>query len=158
MMNNSVKLVLIAVLLLGGMWGEKAVTFIKNNVPAIIDDTNKTTIPDPDIAHQALIQPLREMKIDPKDAAEIRDFFWQLSQIIRHEPELNKPTEQFRKFNMVAGGLNFAGLEMKNKYPDLGEAIDKIIMDAIGKEDVPLDGTKREALYTILHAIAWSMK
>ena len=157
-MNNSVKLVLMAVLLLGGMWGEKAVTFIKNNVPAIIDDTDKRTIPDPDAAHQALIQPLREMEVDPEDAAEIRDFFWQLSQIIRHEPELIKTTEQFRKFNMIAGGLNFAGLEMKNKYPDLGEAIDKIIMDAIGKEDVPLDDTKRETLYTILHAIAWSMK
>ena len=157
-MNNSVKLVLMAVLLLGGMWGEKAVTFIKNNVPAIIDDTDKRTIPDPDAAHQALIQPLREMGVDPEDAAEIRDFFWQLSQIIRHEPELIKTTEQFRKFNMIAGGLNFAGLEMKNKYPDLGEAIDKIIMDAIGKEDVPLDDTKRETLYKILHAIAWSMK
>ena len=156
-MNNSVKLILIAILLLGGMWGEGAVTFIKNNVPAIIFNTDKTTIPDPDIAHQALTKPLREMEIDPKDASEIRDFFWQLSQIIRHEPELIKTTEQFRAFNMVAGGLNFAGLEMKNKYPDLGEAIDKIIMDAIGKEDVPLDDTKRENLYSILHAIAWSM-
>jgi hypothetical protein len=157
-MNNSVKLILIAILLLGGMWGERAVTFIKNNVPAILYNTDKTTIPDPDIAYQALTKPLREMEIDPKDASEIRDFFWQLSQIIRHEPELIKTTEQFRAFNVVAGGLNFAGLEMKDKYPDLGEAIDKIIMDAIGKEDVPLDGTKREALYTILHAIAWSMK
>ena len=157
-MNNSVKLVLIAVLLLGGMWGERAVTFIKDNVPAIIDNTDKTTIPDPDIAYQALTKPLREMEIDPEDASEIRDFFWQLSQIIRHEPELIKTTEQFREFNMVAGSLNFAGLEMKDKYPELGEAIDKIIMDAIGKEDVPLDDTKRETLYTILHAIAWSMK
>jgi hypothetical protein len=157
-MNDSVKLVLIAVLLLGGMWGEKAVTFIKKNVPAISDNTDKTTIPDPDIAYQALTKPLREMEIDPKDASEIRDFFWQLSQIIRHEPELIKTTEQFRKFNMVAGSLNFAGLEMKDKYPDLGEAIDKIIMDTIGKEDVPLDDTKRKSLYTILHAIAWSMK
>ena len=43
--------------------------------------------------------------------------------------------------------------------PDtVGEAIDDIIMDALGKEDVPLDSKKREALYNVLHAIAWSMQ
>ena len=81
-----------------------------------------------------------------------------MSQIIQHEPKLIKTTGQFREFNIIAGGLNFAGLEMKNKYPDLGEAIDSIIMDSIGKEDVPLDDKRREVLYNVLHAIAWSMQ
>ena len=158
-MSDSVKLFLIAVLLIGGLWGERIQSFVKNNMPAIIvDDTNNTTIPEPDLAYKTLVGPLREMQVEPKDAVEIRDFFWQLSQIIQHEPKLIKTTGQFREFNVIAGGLNFAGLEMKNKYPDLGEAIDSIIMDSIGKEDAPLDDKRREVLYNVLHAIAWSMQ
>ena len=156
-MSNSVKLFLIAVLLIGGLWGENIRELVKDNID-VIDESHKTTIPEPSTGYRSLVQPLREMDIDSKDASQIRDFFWQLSQIVQNEPNIIKTTGQFREFNKVSGGLNFAGLEMKNKYPDLGEAIDDIIMDALGKEDVPLDSKKREALYNVLHAIAWSMQ
>ena len=158
-MSNSVKLFLIVVLLIGGLWGENIREFVNNNIPAIaVDDAKNTTIPEPDLAYKTLVKPLQEMQVEPKDAIEIRDFFWQLSQIVQHEPKLIETTGQFRKFNIIAGGLNFAGLEMKNKYPDLGETIDSIIMDAIGKEDVALDDKRREVLFNVLHAIAWSMQ
>jgi hypothetical protein len=158
-MSNNIKLVLVIALLVGGIWGGQIIEFVKNNIPAVVvDDTNNTAIPKPNIAYQTLVEPLRQMEIDKKDAVEIRDFFWQLSQMIQHEPGFIKTTAQFREFNMVAGGLNFAGLEMKNKYPDLGEAIDSIIMDSIGKQNVPLDDDKRAKLYKTLHAIAWSVQ
>ena len=158
-MSNNIKLVLVIALLIGGMWGKQIVELVKDNIPTIvIDDTNRTDIPKPNVEYQTLVEPLSQMEIDKKDAVEIRDFFWQLSQMIQHEPGLIKTTAQFREFNMVAGGLNFAGLEMKNKYPDLGEAIDSIIMDSIGKENVPLDDDKRAKLYKTLHAIAWSVQ
>ena len=60
-------------------------------------------------------------------------------------------------FNKTSGGLNFSGLEMKNKYEKLGENIDMVIAATIGLENVPMTAEVRKNLCDCLDAIAWSV-
>jgi hypothetical protein len=96
------------------------------------------------------------MDIAREDAVEISAFFTELADVVKNDPGFVKTTGVFREFNMTAGGLNFAGTDLKNKYPDLGEEIDAAIIASIGIESVPLDANKRGELVKCLKAIAWA--
>ena len=98
-----------------------------------------------------------DLDIPNSDASQIHDFFVQLADVVLHDDGLIATTGQFREFNRVAGGLNFGGLEMKNKYPDLGEEIDDLIMQALGPENSGMDASKRSKLVRTLNAIAWAV-
>ena len=97
------------------------------------------------------------MDIEKEDAQQISDFFSELASVIENDVELIKTTKNFRDFNSLAGGLNFAGLELKDKYPSLGEHIDQSIIDSIGKENNPLSPEKRSDLVECLRAVAWAV-
>lgn len=155
-MTNSIKIILIACLLVGAFFGEDIAKNLQNYIPLV--NNEKVEIPTPSIEYKTLVQGIKNTKIDKKDANQIRDFFWQLSQVVQSDPGFIKTTGQFREFNIVAGGLNFAGLALKNKYPNLGEEIDGVITTAMGKENLPLTPQKRNNLKKILEAIAWSVQ
>ena len=155
-MTSNIKIIAIALLLIGAFFGENIVENIQNYIPLV--NNEKVEIPTPSIEYKTLVQGIKNTTIDKKDANQIRDFFWQLSQVIKSDPGFIKTTGQFREFNIVAGGLNFAGLALKNKYPNLGEEIDGVIITAMGKENIPLTSQKRNNLKKILEAIAWSVQ
>ena len=52
--------------------------------------------------------------------------------------------------------MNFTGLDMKDKYANLGESVDEIIIATLGKENEDLTQEKRNSLVDVLNAIAWS--
>jgi hypothetical protein len=58
---------------------------------------------------------------------------------------------------MFAGGLYF-NTKLKDKYENLGEDIDNVIVQSIGKESVSLDSSKREKLVQTLNALSWGVK
>ena len=155
-MTNNIKIIAIALLLIGAFFGENIVENIQNYIP--LADNEKVEIPTPSIEYKTLVQGIQNTKIDKKDANQIRDFFWQLSQVVKSDPGFIKTTGQFRECNVTAGGLNFAGLALKNKYPNLGEEIDGVIITAMGKENIPLTSEKRNSLSKTLQAIAWSVQ
>lgn len=125
---------------------------IEINPPVVVD-------PDLDIPNsdKLLVDNIVGMEISGSDASQIHDFFVQLADVVLHDDGLIATTGQFREFNRVAGGLNFGGLEMKNKYPDLGEEIDDLIMQALGPENSGMDASKRSKLVRTLNAIAWAV-
>jgi len=155
-MTSNIKIIAIALLLIGAFFGENIVENIQNYIPLV--NNEKVEIPTPSIEYKTLVESIKNTKIDKKDANQIRDFFWQLSQVVQSDPGFIKTTGQFREFNIVAGGLNFAGPSLKNKYPNLGEEIDGIIITAMGKENIPLTSQKRNSLNKTLQAIAWSVQ
>lgn len=91
------------------------------------------------------------------DKVRLAQFYAQLSKIVRNEPGLLKTTGQFREYNSTAGQINYAGLSMKGKYSGLGQAIDQVIVDQIGLENVELDVDRRDDLAKILAAISWEL-
>jgi len=93
-----------------------------------------------------------------KDKLLISDYFNQLANVVRDDPGLIDTTEKFRRFNSTAGQINFAGQSLKDKYNGLGKAIDDLIKETIGNNNVEFDQEKRDKLVHLLKAIAWTLR
>ena len=154
-MSKQFRLILAGILIAVGLFGEQILEFAKNNVDIV--NTPSVDISEPDLSYKTLVEPIVKMDIDSKDAKQISDFFVTLSDVVELDPGFVDTTEKFMVFNKTSGGLNFSGLEMKNKYEKLGENIDMVIAATIGLENVPMTAKVRKDLCDCLDAIAWSV-
>ena len=114
-MSNMIKLGLALILTVAALFGEQIVDVIKNNV----DIVNKPSVnvDEPALEYKTLVENIVNMEIKNEDAKQVSDFFLELSNVVSTDPDLLNSTGQFREFNMMAGGLNFAGLDLKDRYP-----------------------------------------
>tara|TARA_B100000676_G_C18064103_1_gene839721 strand:- start:641 stop:1111 length:471 start_codon:yes stop_codon:yes gene_type:complete len=154
-MSKTIRVILALCLVVAALFGEKIVEVVKNNVEIV--NTPSVGIPEPDLAYRTLVNPIVAIDIDSKDAKQISDFFVTLSDVVENDPGFISSTSTFKRFNETSGGLNFAGLNLKDKYPTLGEKIDMCIKSSIGLEDTSLNKEKRENLCLCLDAIAWGV-
>jgi hypothetical protein len=155
-MSKTVKVVLALILALSAVYGEQIIDLVKK-YPVDIVNTPSVDIEEPSLEYKTLVENIVSVDIEPKDAKEFSDFYTQLSDIVLNEPGFIVSTGNFREFNMMAGGLNFAGLELKGKYPSLGQEIDDAIKNTIGLEDSALTDEKRKDLCDCLDAVAWGV-
>ena len=155
-MSKTTRLILALVLCFTAFFGEQAIDWIKNNVE-IVDNTPSVDVIEPSLAYKEVVKDIVATEIEKEDAKQISDFFLELGDVVYADPGFIQTTGNFREFNMTSGGLNFAGLELKNKYPDLGEHIDAVIISSIGSEDQTLTQSKRSELVKCLNAIAWAV-
>lgn len=141
------------VLVVAGLFGEPIWDKLKD-----IDLTPKPpiTVVEPSLEYKTLVKPIIDMEIEGNDSILMSTFFDQLSSVVRNDEQFIKTTGQFRQFNITAGGLNFKN-QIKGDYPDLGETIDGIIMQSIGKEDKAMDSKTRTDLSDTLNAISWGV-
>ena len=154
-MSKKLRLILMGVLVVVALLGEQFVEFIKANVEVI--NTPSVDVVEPTISYKTLVQKIVDIDIEKEDATQISDFFAEVSDIVESDPGFIRSTGVFREFNVKSGGLNFAGLELKDKYPKLGEEIDSVIAQSLGLEDSELTEEKRKDLCDCLDAIAWSV-
>lgn len=154
-MSNTVKLILAAILVVAALFGEQVIEIVKNNVEIV--NTPSVNVDEPTLEYKTLVQKVVDMDIDKKDATQISDFFLEVADVVKSDPGFLDSTGKFREFNIKSGGLNFAGLDLKDKYPNLGEEIDSIIVNTIGLEDSQLTAEKRKSLHDSLSAIAWGV-
>ena len=155
-MSKTTRIILAAFLCFTAFFGESILDFVKNNVE-IIDDTPVVNVVEPSMAYKEVVKNIVSMNIEKSDAKQISDFFAELASVVDYDPGFIITTGDFREFNMTAGGLNFAGIELKNKYPNLGEEIDKAISNSVGVQDQKLTQDKRSELVKCLNAIAWAV-
>ena len=154
-MSAKLRLILAGVLVFVGLFGQQIFSFVKENVEIVnIPSVEKE---EPNLTYKTLVQDITDLDIEPQDARQLGDFFSELADVVKTDPGFIKTTGVFRDFNVRAGGLNFAGLEIKNKYPSLGQEIDGAIMDTLGDQDVSLTDEKRKELVDCLNAIAWGV-
>ena len=154
-MSAKLRLILAGVLVFVGLFGQQIFSFVKENVEIVnIPSVEKE---EPNLTYKTLVQDITDLDIEPQDAKQLGDFFSELADVVKTDPGFIKTTGVFRDFNVRAGGLNFAGLEIKNKYPSLGQEIDGAIMDTLGDQDVSLTDEKRKELVDCLNAIAWGV-
>ena len=154
-MSKIIRVTLALLLVTGALFGEKIIEIVKSNVEIV--NTPSVNIPEPDLAYKTLVNPIVAIDIEAKDAKQISDFFVTLSDIVEYEPGFISSTAAFKKFNETSGGLNFAGLNLKDKYPTLGEKIDTCIQNSIGLQNTSLTDEKRQSLCLCLDAIAWGV-
>lgn len=153
-MSDNVRLFLAFVVMLVGLFGEKAVEFVKDRVE-IVDDT-VYTISEPSLENKNLVKPITEADITSEDAKLISAFYLELADVINKDDTIIESTGQFRNLNTFSGVLHF-NTALLGRYDSLGEDIDSAIVNAIGKESVNMDENKRQDLVEILNAIAWSV-
>ena len=154
-MSKTVKLILAMLLTVAALFGEQIVDIIKNNVEII--NTPSVNVDEPTLEYKTLVQNIVAMNVEKKDAIQISEFFLEVADVVESDPGFLDSTGKFREFNIKSGGLNFAGLELKDKYPNLGEEIDNAVVNTIGLEDSALTGEKRKDLCDCLNAIAWGV-
>ena len=154
-MSSMIKLGLALILTVAALFGEQIVEVIKNNVDII--NTPSVDVDEPALEYKTLVDNIVNIEIKNEDAKQVSDFFLELSNVVSTDSDLLNTTEQFREFNMMAGGLNFAGLDLKDRYPELGEEIDKAIVNTTGLEDSELTDKKRKNLCDCLNAVAWGV-
>jgi hypothetical protein len=153
-MSNTLKLILAGILVVASLFGERIIEIIKT---IEVDNTPSVNIVEPSLEYKDIVKEIVVVDIAKKDSTQISDFFSELASVVENDLSLIKTTKNFRDFNSLAGGLNFAGLELKDKYPSLGEHIDQSIVDSIGKENNPLSPEKRSNLVECLRAVAWAV-
>ena len=154
-MSKTVKLILAMLLTVAALFGEQIVDIIKNNVEII--NTPSVNVDEPTLEYKTLVQNIVAMNVEKKDAIQISEFFLEVADVVESDPGFLDSTGKFREFNIKSGGLNFAGLELKDKYPNLGEEIDNAVVNTIGLEDSALTCEKRKDLCDCLNAIAWGV-
>ena len=154
-MSKKIRLILALILVGASLFGEKIIEIVKNNVEIV--NVPSVNVDEPTLEYKTLVKNLTNMDIEKDHARQISDFFLELSDVGWSDPGFLDSTGKFREFNIKSGGLNFAGLELKDKYPLLGEEIDKVIINTIGLEDSELTDEKRKNLRDCLNAVAWGV-
>lgn len=154
-MSKFIKLALALALTVAALFGEQIIEIVKNNVEII--NTPSVNVDEPALEYKTLVEKIVDMDIKDDDAKQISDFFLEVSDVVNSDPGFLDSTGKFREFNIKSGGLNFAGLDLKDKYPQLGEEIDKAIINTIGVEDSELTDKKRKDLCDCLNAVAWGV-
>jgi hypothetical protein len=153
-MSDNLRIFLALVVIVVGLFGEKAAEFVKDNVEIV--DGSVYTITEPSLENKELVKPITEIEISQEDAKLISSFYLELADVIGKDDTIIDSTGQFRNLNTFAGVLHF-DTSLLGKYDSLGENIDSAIVNAIGKQDAPMDEDKRADLIEILNAVAWSV-
>ena len=149
--DKTSKIILVVVLVFACLVGKPIIEALQGAEVTPVDPK----VVEPSLTNKTLVQELTLLDIDKKDKKQLSDYFLTLADVVKTEPGLIKTTEQFKNFNSIAGQLNFTGLDLKDKYANLGESIDEIIIATLGKENEDLTQEARTSLVNVLNAISW---
>lgn len=154
-MTKMTRLIIAGLLIVFAFFGESILNTVKDNIDG--EENIVVNVVEPSEAWKIKVKNITNLDVEKEDARKISNFFNTFADVVKNDPGFIDNTEVIRKFNITAGGLNFAGTEMKNKYPNLGELIDEAISSAIGLDNVKLTDEKRMELVQCLTAIAWAV-
>ena len=149
--DKTSKIILVVVLVFACLVGKPIIEALQGAEVTPVEPK----VVEPSLTNKTLVQELTLLDIDKKDKKQLSDYFLTLADVVKTEPGLIKTTEQFKYFNSIAGQLNFTGLDLKDKYANLGESIDEIIIATLGKENEDLTQEARTSLVNVLNAISW---
>jgi hypothetical protein len=97
------------------------------------------------------------LKDHPEDGRNLAAFYEAIADVIaRDQGKVVQTVAQVRELNRRAGLLMFQKTGIEGKYPGLATAIDKVLEDRIGLDDVPVDAAKRAAAIEAFKALSWA--
>lgn len=142
------------------VWGPQDFSFITKYFP----DLGTVNVPDdrmpaPSAELQEQVAGITDIiRANPNHARDgqlIGNFFRDFAAVAVTNTEKVKTKEDIRKVNVASGKILFDQLGIKGDYPGLSKAIDKVIMDNVGKNG-PLDSATREKARAAFRAVAWA--
>lgn len=97
------------------------------------------------------------LKSHVEDGEKLSGFYSALADVIeRDQGRVIGSTKELRELNRRAGLLAFQKSGIEGKYPGLAEAIDKVLADQIGLDNVALDADKQAKAQNTFKALAWA--
>lgn len=129
-----------------------------DKVPVSVD---VVVVEDVDSATKEAVKPivdcLKSGSLDRKvDGKRLASLFTDMATLISFDgpDEVVKNTGDVRQANSLAG--NMLKLDMKSKYPELGQLCTNYVKSVIGDEDVVLDSDTRAKAVSAFKGIAWA--
>lgn len=132
---------------------------LSNILPSRTVVNNSTVVEaptDPKIkdACAAVISALK--RADRADCLKLSSLYYDLSQLIvlDGKDEIIKSTLEIREANKLSG--LFFRLNLKDKYDNLAEALNGVVVAGIGDDDVVLDDAMRGKSVEVFKALSWA--
>lgn len=91
-----------------------------------------------------------------EDGNKLSNLYNDLATLIEINDDIIKNTEEIREANRIAGKMS--RLDLKGKYPNLGEAANNMIIKYIGDENAALSDELRSKSVSAFRALAWACK
>jgi hypothetical protein len=91
-----------------------------------------------------------------EDGRKLSNLYNDLATLIEINDDIIKNTEEIREANRIAGKMS--KLDLKGKYPNLGEAANNMIIKYIGNENAALSDDLRSKSVSAFRALAWACK
>ena len=112
----------------------------------------------PSAALVAAVQPvIAILKNHREDGLRLSAFYAAVADVLtRDQGEVIKTTLQLRELHRRAGLLAFQRTEIVGKYPGLSDAIDKVLVDQVGLDNVTMDSAHRAKAIDAFKALAWA--
>lgn len=89
-----------------------------------------------------------------QDKARVAAFYAAMADVVEREPSLATTVGGFRELHARSLDRAFKGTDLPGKYPGLDLAIDQKLVEAVGKDDVPLPPARRQSLIQALKDVA----
>lgn len=88
------------------------------------------------------------------DAVVLANLYNDLATLIALDQDVIKNTEEIKVANSLTGYM--LKLDMKDKYPDLGESSNKMVMSYLGDDNAVLSPELRRKAVEVFKALAWA--
>ena len=106
---------------------------------------------------KSVVAPLQGVISDEEDALKAASFFLEFAGVLARDKDVIPSTGVLREGFILAEKLMLQRTKMVGKYPGFGEIKDKVLEEAIGLENVPLDSEKRAKAVAVFKAMAWAV-
>jgi hypothetical protein len=108
----------------------------------------------------AVVAPVATLlKGQTDDGVKLAAFYSAVADVVaRDQGKVVQTTEQLRQLHRRAGLLMFQKTGIEGKHPGLAEAVDKVLADRIGLDNVALDAAKQTATIEAFRALAWACR
>lgn len=90
------------------------------------------------------------------DGLVLANLYNDLATLIEIDQEIIKNTEEIREANRIGGSMLKLGI--KDKYPDLAEAANNMVVAYLGDDNVALSPELRQKSVDVFRALAWACK
>jgi len=122
---------------------------------SILNNSNAVYTKPSDVKLLELTNPvITALKDGGSDALALANLYNDIATLIEIDQDVIKNTEEIREANRISGHM--LNLGIKDKYPNLGEAANNLVVSYIGDDNAALSPESRKKGVDAFRALAWA--
>jgi hypothetical protein len=160
-MNNKTIILLIgSVLIAVGVFKPDLSAVYNFITPSITTTVLETKVPTDLVIKEKAVEVTKALKTGSKDrkydGVELAKLYRDLALLIKmdNENQIVRTTDEIREANSVGGML--LNLNLVDKYPDLAESCENVVVTAIGLDNIPVSAEIRSKTVEAFEALSWA--